>query len=115
MDYYRFINEGINKALGGLNFAECILYSLNFGDVQNKTWPGSYELLLSACVSLKKSGVDAIALCANTAHLFADELQKAVDLPFVHIGEETGKAVKNAGYRKAALLGTKVHNGDGFL
>jgi aspartate racemase len=38
MDYYKFINEGVNKKLGGLNFAECIIYSLNFGDIQTKTW-----------------------------------------------------------------------------
>ena len=30
MDYYKFINEGVNSKLGGLNFAECIIYSLNF-------------------------------------------------------------------------------------
>jgi len=26
IDYYRFINEGVNEKLGGLNFAECIIY-----------------------------------------------------------------------------------------
>ncbi|MCH5689650.1 hypothetical protein LWM68_38745 [Niabella sp. W65] len=29
-DYYRYINEGINAKLGGLNYAECIIYSVNF-------------------------------------------------------------------------------------
>jgi aspartate racemase len=76
MDYYKFINEGVNKKLGGLNFAECIIYSLNFGDIQAVSWDNSFGLLLNACKSLKRSGVDSIALCANTAHLFADELQE---------------------------------------
>lgn len=107
MDYYRFINDGINKKLGGLNFAECMIYSLNFGDIQAKTWENSFELLLGACEDLKKSGVSAIALCANTAHLFADELQEKVDLPFVHIGTETAKVVRQHGIRKVGLLGTK--------
>ena len=107
MDYYRFINEGVNRKLGGLNFAECTIHSLNFADLQQKTWPNSYDLLLSACTALKRSGVDAIALCANTAHLFADELQENVQLPLIHIGAETGKAVKRSGFKKAALLGTK--------
>lgn len=84
-----------------------MIYSLNFADVQDKTWPNSYELLHSACSSLKISGVEAIALCCNTAHLFADKLAENVQLPFIHIGVETGKAVKKAGYKKAALLGTK--------
>lgn len=107
MDYYKFINEGVNSKLGGLNFAECIIYSLNFGDIQAKSWNYSFELLLSACESLKRSGVDSIVLCANTAHLFAEKLQEAIKLPIIHIGIETAKAVNNQGFKKVGLLGTK--------
>lgn len=107
MDYYRLINEGINKELGGLNFAECIIYSLNFGDVQAVSWTNSYDLLLSACESLKRSGVDCIVLCANTAHLFADKLQEKIQLPIIHIVEETAKVLNEKGIKKAGLLGTK--------
>lgn len=107
MDYYKFINEGVNSKLGGLNFAECIIYSLNFGDIQAKTWSHSFELLLNACESLKRSGVDSIVLCANTAHLFADKLQEAIKLPIIDIAIETAKAVNKQGFKKAGLLGTK--------
>ncbi|KAB2880893.1 aspartate/glutamate racemase family protein [bacterium] len=107
MDYYKFINEGVNEKLGGLNFAECIIYSLNFGDVQEKGWENSFELLLHACLSLKRSGVDAIVLCANTAHLFAADLEDKIKLPIIHIGTETAKAVKQQELAKVGLLGTK--------
>ena len=107
MDYYKFINEGVNSKLGGLNFAECIIYSLNFGDIQAKSWNYSFELLLNACESLKRSGVDSIVLCANTAHLFAEKLQEAIKLPIIHIGIETAKAVSKQGFKKVGLLGTK--------
>jgi aspartate racemase len=107
LDYYKFINEGINEKLGGLNFAECIIYSLNFGDIQEKTWENAYDLLFDACQSLKKSGVVSIALCANTAHLFADKLQTEIDLPFIHIGTETAKVVRQNGIKTVGLLGTK--------
>ena len=107
MDYYRLINEGINEKLGGLNFADCIIYSLNFGDVQEKGWENSFELLLNACLSLKRAGVDAIVLCANTAHLFADDLEHNIKLPIIHIVSETAKAVKQFGLVKVGLLGTK--------
>lgn len=106
IDYYRFINEGVNERLGGLNFAECLIYSLNFGDVQDKTWEGSFNLLLNACESLKRSGVEAIVLCANTAHLFADQLQEKIALPIIHIGTETAKAVNATGIKNIGLLGT---------
>ena len=52
LDYYRFINEGVNAKLGGLNFAECIIYSLNFGDIYSQSWDNSYDLLFSACENL---------------------------------------------------------------
>lgn len=107
IDYYRFINEGINSRLGGLNFAECIIYSLNFGDVQEKTWDNAYELLLHACESLKKSGAEGIILCANTAHLFADKLQEAIKLPIINIIDETAKVITKKGFKKVGLLGTK--------
>ncbi|MBW4360595.1 aspartate/glutamate racemase family protein [Flavobacterium taihuense] len=107
MDYYKFINEGINLKLGGLNFAECIIYSLNFEDIQVKSWENCFELLLNACGKLKSSNVDAIALCANTAHLFADKLQEEIKLPIIHISTETAKAVKKQGLKKVGLLGTK--------
>jgi aspartate racemase len=107
LDYYKFINEGVNSKLGGLNFAECLIYSLNFGDVQEKSWNNSFELLLKACENLKKGGADSLVLCANTAHLFADRLQEEIGLPIIHIGEETAKAVTQQGFKRVGLLGTK--------
>ena len=107
MDYYKFINEGVNLKLGGLNFAECIIYSLNFGDIQDKTWSNSFDLLLNACESLKRSGVDGIVLCANTAHLFADRLKDIIELPIINIVDETAKVISKQGYKKVGLLGTK--------
>ncbi|MEI3792071.1 MULTISPECIES: aspartate/glutamate racemase family protein [unclassified Chryseobacterium] len=107
LDYYKFINEGVNARLGGLNAAECMIYSLNFGDIQAKGWTNSFELLRKACEHLKNTGADSIVLCANTAHLFADELQDTVQLPILHIGTETAKAIRKAGFTKVGLLGTK--------
>jgi aspartate racemase len=107
IEYYKFLNEGINKKLGGLNFAECIIYSLNFGDVQTKGWNNSFDLLLNACESLKRSGAEAIVLCANTAHQFAEELKTKIDLPIIHIVTATADAINTQGLKKVALLGTK--------
>jgi len=114
LDYYKFINEGVNASLGGLNAAECMVYSLNFGDIQAKGWVNSFELLLKACKHLKNTGADGIVLCANTAHLFADELQDTVQLPILHIGTETAKAIRKAGFTKVGLLGTKFTMEMGF-
>lgn len=107
LDYYKFINEGINEKLRGLNFAECIIYSLNFGDIYTQSWDNAYDLLYNACDSLKKSGVDGIALCANTAHLYADKLQTEIGLSMVNIISETATIINQKRFKKVGLLGTQ--------
>jgi len=111
VDYYRFINEGINAKLGGLNYAECIIYSVNFNAfVSNNTagkWDETFAILLNACRNLENAGADAIILCANTAHAVADRLEAAINLPIIHIVTATAEAIKAAHLRKVGLLGTK--------
>ena len=114
LDYYRFFNQGINSKLGGLNSAECIIYSLNFSDVQNKGWTKSFDLIFNACKSLVSSNVDAIVLCANTAHLFADEIQEKIDIPIIHIASATAKEINKKKLSKVGLLGTKFTMEMGF-
>lgn len=97
----------MNKQLGGLNFAECIIYSLNFGDIYQLSWENTSELLLSACKKLESIEAEAIVLCANTAHMHAEFLQKNLTIPIIHIGEETANVVQQSGIKKIGLMGTK--------
>jgi aspartate racemase len=110
LDYYRYINEGVNQRLGGLNFAECIIYSLNFNDIQRHGWDNwdeTFRLISQACMCLKSAGVEAIVLCANTAHAIADRLEESVQLPIIHIATATANEVSKRGLKKVGLLGTK--------
>jgi aspartate racemase len=110
-DYYRFINEGVNKELGGVNFAECMIYSFNYNDIKtnndNNDWDTTFNMLSKACQSLKNSGAEAIVLCANTMHLIADRIQESVDLPLIHIATETAKEIQKSDIKKVGLLGTQ--------
>jgi aspartate racemase len=110
-DYYRFINEGVNKQLGGVNFAECMIYSFNYNDIkrnnENNDWETTFNMLSKACKSLKNSGAEAIVLCANTMHLIADRIQESVDLPLIHIATETAKEIQKSDIKKVGLLGTQ--------
>lgn len=107
VDYYRLINQGVNDRIGGLNFAECIIYSLNFGDIQIVNWNNSFELLYRACLSLKNSGAECIVLCANTAHQFIEQLEAKIELPFINIVSETARIIEGKRLTKVGLLGTK--------
>lgn len=110
-DYYKFINEGVNKKLGGVNFAECMIYSFNYNDIkrnnENNDWETTFNMLSKACQSLKDSGAEAIILCANTMHLIADRIQESVNLPLIHIATETAKEIQKRNLKKVGLLGTK--------
>ena len=111
VDYYRLINEGINKQLGGLEFAECMIYSLNYGDIKRNNdaddWDTNLALISNAAINLERSGAKAIVLCANTMHLIADRLQAMIGIPVIHIATATAEAIAKQGLKKVALLGTR--------
>lgn len=110
VDYYRYLNEGINEKLGGLNFAECMIYSVNFDDFQRFNaaydWDATFELLVNAAEDLKKGGAEAIVLCANTAHIVADRIAERVNLPLIDITTAVAEAIHQQGLKKVGLLGT---------
>jgi aspartate racemase len=111
IDYYKLINEGINQKLGGLNFAECIIYSFNYADIKRNNdandWEANFKIVSEAATHLKNSGAAAIVLCANTMHLIADRVEQAIGLPVIHIATATSSVIKNKGLKKIGLLGTK--------
>lgn len=111
IEYYRYINEGINAELGGLHFAECIIYSLNFDDFQRSNaandWTATAALVAAGCEGLKKAGAQALVLCANTAHAVAEEVEQIVQLPLIHIGVAVAREINKCGLKKVGLLGTK--------
>lgn len=110
VDYYRYINEETNKQLGDLNFAECIIYSINFQHFRQcnaaHDWNSTYALLLEASLALKKAGADLLILGANTAHIVAERIAKATGLPFIDIRDATADAIKREKIRRVGLLGT---------
>ncbi|HYD19908.1 MAG TPA: aspartate/glutamate racemase family protein [Flavipsychrobacter sp.] len=111
IDYYKYINEGINAKLGGLNFAQCLIYSFNYQEIVSNGQSGNIEAsqqrLEDIAAMLEADGADAIVLCANTAHMAAERLEKRLKIPVIHIGTVTATAVKKQGLNKVILLGTK--------
>lgn len=111
IDYYRHINEETNKLLGGHNAAKCILYSVNYADVNEcnlrEDHEGVYKIILHAAKSLKAANVDFLVLCANTMHQYVDRLIEKVKLPIVHIADATANEIKKKGLNTIGLLGTK--------
>jgi aspartate racemase len=110
LEYYRIINQGTNKRLGGLNSAKIILSSFNYEmiDALNKKndHAGVYELVLDAALRLKKASADFLIICANTMNQYVDAIEKETGLPVIHIADATAEEIKTKSFSKIGLLGT---------
>jgi aspartate racemase len=110
VSYYRFINAAVKEKLGGLHSAKCVLYSVDFAEVEELQrqgqWPEAAQLLVDAAQSVEKAGADFVLICTNTMHKLADTVQAGIGIPLLHIADATGEAVRQAGIRWVGLLGT---------
>ena len=109
--YYRALNEAVKQQLGGLHSARCILYSVDFHDIERLQhagdWNAAGAMLADAARSLELAGADFIVLCTNTMHKVASSIEAAVNIPLLHIADATAMAIKQAGFNRLGLLGTK--------
>ena len=109
--YYQVINETVKRELGGLHSAKCILYSVDFDEIEryqaSGEWAKSGEVLADAAKALERAGADLIVICTNTMHKVAPDIAKAIDIPILHIADMTALELKKADIHRVGLLGTK--------
>lgn len=111
IDYYRYFNELVYEMTNGESTAEVIINSVNYPAIAKLTAAGNWDtiaqIMSDAAVTLEKAGADCILLGANTMHNVAPQVRNSITIPLIHIAEVTGKAIKEKGLQKVALLGTK--------
>jgi aspartate racemase len=111
LEYYRIINQAVKARLGGSHSARCMLYSVDFAEVEALQhagqWDALTEAMLAAVRRLEQGGADCLVICTNTMHRMADEIQAATSLPLLHIADATAAAIKNQGLNTVGLLGTR--------
>ena len=109
--YYKIINGTVKEKLGGLHSAKCILYSVDFQEIEecqaNGNWEKSGEILGEAAYNLEKAGADFIVICTNTMHKVVDQIKEKISIPILHIAEMTAEKILEKGLENIALLGTK--------
>ncbi len=111
LEYYRLLNEEVGRRLGGHEAARCILYSFNFGDIMrakegDPEQSGVREMVVDAARRLAGIGAEGLMLCANTLHWFAEDVERAVPIPLVHIASAAGARIRADGLQCVGLLGT---------
>jgi aspartate racemase len=109
-EYYRIINREMNRRLGGVHSAQCLMYSLDFEEIKRLQHEGDWDRLATemkaATVRLERGGADFIVLCTNTMHRVADAIAASVSIPTLHIADPTADKIKAAGFQRIGLLGT---------
>ncbi|MCK1786044.1 aspartate/glutamate racemase family protein [Pseudomonas sp. TNT11] len=118
-EYYRIINQRVRDQLGPLRSAQLLMYSVDFGPVEQAQHAGRWDdaalILEDAARRLQAGGAECVVLCTNTMHLVAPRIEAAVSIPFLHIADAAGSAAVAAGTLTVGLLGTAFTMEQDFL
>lgn len=110
VSYYRTINEGIKESLGGLHSAKIAMYSVDFEPIEKLQhegdWSGTAKILIEAAQNIESAGADFLLICTNTMHKVAPQIEKAINIPLLHIADTTAEVLLDNDIKTIGLLGT---------
>jgi aspartate racemase len=110
-EYYRIINRAVNERLGGHHSARLVMYSVDFGEIEDlqhrDEWEELTRLMIEAARRVERGGADLLLICTNTMHKMAGEVQESVGIPLLHIADATAEEIKRQGLTRVGLLGTR--------
>lgn len=108
--YYQILNKEVRCQLGGLHSARVLLHSVDFAQIEQLQhrgdWDETARILIDAAQGLEKAGAEFLMIGTNTMHKVAEPIEKAVNIPLLHIADATAVALQAAGVEKVGLLGT---------
>lgn len=111
VEYYRIINEMVKEKLGGLHSAKCLLYSVDFDEIERYQAEGDWEragkALGEVASSLEKAGAEFIVICTNTMHKVIDHIEARINISVLHIADATANQIQSSNIKTVGLLGTK--------
>lgn len=110
VEYYKRINAAINAELGGWDIAETVVAGMNFGNVEALLRAGDWSALTSYMAQhvdgLVAAGADFVICVSNTLHQVMDEVMSGRSVPWLHITDPTGEAIRHRSIERVALFGT---------
>lgn len=109
--YYLALCDGVRERFGGLNAPEILISSVNQEEIlslrnQNR-WAEVGDILAARARALEAAGTDFVLIACNSVHHVADTVEKALNVPFLHIADATAHAISRAGLETVGLLGTR--------
>jgi len=109
--YYRMINAEVQRRAGPTCSPPLVLESLNACDLlrlsTDEEWARAAEIVGGAARRVEAAGASALLICSNAMYKIEEEVQAQLSIPVINIVDPLGRAMKAAGVRTAALLGTR--------
>ena len=119
LEYYRLLNVGVEDRLGGLHSAKVMLASVEFAELtelqEAERWDEVGAILAEAARGVEAGGADLLLMCTTSFHMVADQVEAAVDVPFLHLGDVVAHACRARGLERVALIGTRFTMGRSFF
>ena len=111
VEYYRVINREAGARLGGVHSGDILMRSFDFQNIYDPMHAGDWDALADyvagAAKELERAGAQCVLICTNTVHNVAPQVEAAIGVPLIHIGDGAGAAAKRLGATKVGLLGTR--------
>jgi aspartate racemase len=108
--YYRLLNRDAQARLGGVASAKLLLHSFDFAQIAALQaagdWDEGHRRMAEAAQGLARAGADLVIMCCNTMHGATAAIEAATRVPFLHIADPLGEAIRAAGLTRVGLLGT---------
>lgn len=109
--YYRLMNVAAREKLGGHHNAHTLMETLDFHDLNimaaNGEWQSVAGVVGRAAQRLEAAGAAFVMITAVSPHIIAEQIEAAIGAPLLHIGDPAGAAMREAGFRRVGLLGTR--------
>ncbi|EDL54542.1 Aspartate racemase [Vibrio mediterranei AK1] len=109
-NYYKAINEGVKRELGGFHSAKVALYSVDFAEIESLQrqgdWDAAARCLSESAKCIEAAGADCLLICTNTMHKVSSEIESVISIPLLHIADATAERLTYDGITKVGLLGT---------
>jgi aspartate racemase len=110
LEYYKLLNLGVEQRLGGLHSARVVLSSVEFHELTELQRAGRWDdvatVLADAARGLEAAGADLLMMGTTAFHTVADEVEAAVDIPFLHLADVVADACRARGLDTVGLIGT---------
>jgi aspartate racemase len=116
--YYRELNRGVQKALGGSHSARILLWSGDYADVEHLQltgqWEAAGELLADGARRLEAAGAEILGIACNTMHKVADAVRSIATAPVADMVEATAAEAGRRSVQRVAVLGTEITMSSGL-